>query len=97
MFCNRAQGQEWTNSANSTDGDEEDSLTQYQNTRNANAFNWMALNVGTAGDNIHKIEVWADWTIAETGEAVASAAVGNRTLILEPVKAAHREAVAELG
>lgn len=103
VFCNRAQEQQWTDTAAPNNDDGGDRLRQHLDTRTANAFNWMALNVGTTypgvdGDsNVHVIKVWADWDVVETANAVAEARVGNRTLILEPVKSAHREAVTELG
>ena len=103
VFCNRAQEQQWTDTSSGPNAgdDSGDRLRQYLDTRTANAFNWMALNVGTeyggTTSNVHKIEVWADWDVAQTANAVAQAAVGNRTLILEPVKAANDERVTELG
>lgn len=98
VFCDRAQEQTWTGDNDATElmqGDEDgdDELRQYTSTRTANAFNWLALNVGTAGDDIHVVELWADWDVQQTADAFAHAAVGNRTLILEPVKAAHGEVV----
>lgn len=100
VFCNRAQEQQWTENSVPAD-DSDDTLRQYLNTRTANAFNWMALNVGTeyggSENNTHKIEVVATWKTTATGGAMATAIVGNRTLILEPVKAANREAVTEVG
>ena len=103
VFCNRAQEQEWTDSTDPVTGDDDgdDQLRQYLDTRTANAFNWLALNVGTeyggTEANVHKIEVWAEWTTEATAGAIAEAAVGNRTLVLEPVKAAVGERVTELG
>lgn len=103
VFCNRAQEQQWTDSTAAIVGDDDgdDKLRQHLDTRTANAFNWMALNVGTTyqgtENNVHKIEVIATWVTDATDNAVAKATVGNRTLILEPVKAANREAVTELG
>jgi hypothetical protein len=103
VFCNRAQEQQWTDTATGPNAgdDSEDQLRQYLDTRQANAFNWLALNVGTeyggTEDNVHKIEVVATWTTEATAGALAQAAVGNRTLILEPVKAAVGERVTELG
>jgi hypothetical protein len=105
VFCNRAQEQQWTDSSAPVVGNDDsgDQLRQYLSSRNANGFNWMALNVGTeypgtpAGSNIHEIEVWAEWTVNATAQGLATAAVGNRTLILEPVKAAHYEVVTDLG
>jgi hypothetical protein len=98
VFCNRAQSQQWTNSANSTDGDQNDKITQHLDTRTANGFNWMALNVGETypgtEDNVHLVELHARWTTSNpTASSMATATVGNRTLILEPVKAWNREAV----
>lgn len=109
VFCNRAQAQQWSDkagetAANPTVDEDDDELRQYLNTRTANGFNWMALNVGTTypgvdGDsNVHTIKVWADWDVQTTSaDALAEVRVGNRTLILEPVKSAHRETVTELG
>jgi hypothetical protein len=102
VFCDRAQEQQWTgdndvSEAMQGDEDNDDKLRQYTSTRTANAFSWLALNVGTAGDDVHEIQLWADWDVTETANAVAHAAVGNRTLVLEPVKAAVGEAVTELG
>ena len=95
VFCNRAQEQQWTDSAAPNNDDGGDKLRQYLNTRTANAFSWMALNVGATGstNNIHKIELIATWTTTATAGAIAEARVGNRTLVLEPVKAANGETV----
>jgi hypothetical protein len=103
VFCNRAQEQQWTDSSEPVVGNDDsgDQLRQYTDTRTANGFNWMALNVGTnypgTEDNVHKVELWARWATDATQNAVASAKVGNRTLVLEPVKAAHGETVVDLG
>jgi hypothetical protein len=60
----------------------------------------MALNVGTnypgTDNNVHKVELWARWNTDATDNAVAEAKVGNRTLVLDPVKAAHGESVVDL-
>jgi hypothetical protein len=99
VFCDRVHEQE----ANFTaDGDDDsDFVRSYLKTRSANSFEWLALNVGTeypgTSDNVHKVEMWAQFETQTAGEALAEAAVGNRTLILEPVKAAHGEEVVELG
>jgi hypothetical protein len=99
VFCERAQEQQWTDSSQPVFGndDSQDQLRQYSSTREANAFNWMALNVGETyqgtSDNVHKVELHATWTTSTAGAAVANAIVGNRTMILEPVKAWNREAV----
>lgn len=97
VFCNRAHEQQWTDSAAPNNDDGGDKLRQYIDTRTANAFNWLALNVGTtyagSGDNVHKIDLVATWNTDATAGAIAEAVVGNRTLVLEPVKAWNREAV----
>lgn len=103
VFCSRTQEQQWTDSNDPVKGNDDggDQLRQYLSTRNANGFNWMALNIGSnypgTNNNIHKIELWAHWDVSTAGAANASAIVGNRTLILEPVKASNRETVTELG
>jgi hypothetical protein len=97
VFCSRAQEQQWTDGTVPPD-DGKDQLRQYLDTRDANAFNWMALNVGETyqgtTDNVHKVELHASWVTSTSGAgAIATAIVGNRTMILEPVKAWNREAV----
>jgi hypothetical protein len=89
VFCNRLY--ERTTQLGSDD--DEDSIRTFMRTRNANGFNWMALNVGSA---THTIEVWAELTTDATARASALAVVGNRTLIVEPVKSANDEAVSEI-
>jgi hypothetical protein len=59
----------------------------FQNTRSANAFNWGALNVG---NGIHTLEVKAQLDASVTGVGTfAQAAVGKRTLVVEPAKLAN--------
>ncbi len=89
VFCNRTYQRETSLGSD----DEEDSIRTFMETREANGFNWMALNVGSA---THLIEVKAQLTTAETAKADAIAVVGNRTLIVEPVKSANDETVTEL-
>lgn len=74
--------------------DEDATIKTLQRTGQANAFNWMALDVGSA---VHTIEVKAMFIKATDGDATALAAVGKRTLIVEPTKAANDEAVTTLG
>ena len=91
VFCNRAHQQ------TTTDFDDNDArLEQFLRTRSANGFNWMALNVGSG---IHTIKVFAEYNndtvegLTAAGDSEAQGVVGNRTLIIEPVKAANDEAV----
>jgi hypothetical protein len=89
VFCNRLY--ERTTQLGSDD--EQDSIRTFMRTRSANGFNWMALNVGSA---THLIEVKAELTTSSTARSSALAVVGNRTLIVEPVKSANDETVTEL-
>lgn len=88
-FCDRLEQRK-----TSLFDDEDATIETLQRTGQANAFNWMALNVGSA---VHTIEVKATLTHAATDNADALAAVGKRTLIVEPTKSANDEAVTSLG
>ena len=90
VFCNRTYQRQTQLGAD----DEDDSIRTFMETREANGFNWMALNVGSA---THKIEVKAQLTTDQTAAASAIAVIGNRTLIVEPVKSANDETVTALG
>jgi hypothetical protein len=100
VFCNRAYGRSVEDTEGDGDVDKED---DYIRTRTANAFNWIALNTGTGfdspanGNNILDIVVWADYTTETTGDAVAEAFVGQRTLVVEPTHLAVRETVGSQG
>ena len=61
------------------------SISQYQATKNANAFNWLRQNVG-AGQ--HTITVKADLS-SSAMNGTAEAIVGNRTLVVDPTKMAN--------
>lgn len=89
VFCNRLYQRE-----TSLFDDEDATIRTYIETRTANGFNWMALNVGSA---THLIEVKARLSTDATTNATAMAAVGKRTLIVEPVKASNHEEVTALG
>lgn len=59
----------------------------FQNTKTANAFNWVRLNVGSGEHTIRvKADVVeeSDATTGDTSEAQAY--IGNRSLIVEPTK-----------
>ncbi|HEX7166183.1 MAG TPA: hypothetical protein VF230_04295 [Acidimicrobiales bacterium] len=88
-FCDRLDERETT-----VFDDEDATIRTLQRTGNANGFNWLKLNTGSG---IHTIEVKADLTHAATDGADALAAVGKRTLIIEPVKAANDETITQLG
>lgn len=82
VFCDRLHRQ------TTTDLDDEDArIEQYLATRSANAFNWLLPDVGSG---VHTVQVVADLVTAVDGSgALAEAAVGHRTLIVEPTHLAH--------
>jgi hypothetical protein len=100
VFCNRAYGRTVEDTEGDGDVDKED---DYIRTRTANAFNWIALNTGSTyddpanGNNILDIVVWAEYTADTTGDAVADAFVGQRTLVVEPTHLANTETVGGSG
>jgi len=83
VFCNRAVERRTTNF-----DDEDATIETFEDTRDANGFNWVKLNVG---NGVHTIEVRGELTADGTENATAMAAIGNRTLVVQPTKAAHGE------
>lgn len=81
VFCNRTFERETLQF-----DDEDATIKSYLRTRQANAFNWMSLNVGS-GD--HTIAVHAELEASVTNEGRAKAAIGQRMLIVEPTKLAN--------
>lgn len=61
-------------------------LDLFVKTRAANAFNWVTFNVGSG---VHTIVVKARLDVLVSGTGTAHAAVGKRTLIVEPAKLAN--------
>ena len=61
-------------------------LTAFEKTRSANAFNWIALNVGPG---VHSIVVKGRLETIALSAATSAAAVGKRTMIAEPSKLAN--------
>lgn len=98
-FCNRAYSRTETDGEDPADGIDQEA--DYIRTRAANAFNWVATDVGFIyddpgnGNNIIDIELWADYDVSEAGNAVADAFVGTRTLIAEPTNLSVHEQVEE--
>jgi hypothetical protein len=76
-FCNREQELETTNL-----GDPE-VIDLFLRTREANGFNWAALDVG---NGIHELKVFAqlDVEVQGTGSGSALAVVGKRTVQIQP-------------
>jgi hypothetical protein len=103
VFCNRLHRQR-TAGFDDT-GEDDNEIEQYLNSRNANAFNWISINPARYdenSDNILEIEVLGTFTtniVSDPGAAPAQAiaAVGNRSLVIEPVKLAVHENTAPLG
>jgi len=97
VLCNRAHEKRIQDAEDDDDGtDEEYDMTR---TRQANGFNWLALDTGFVyddpanGNNILDIVVWAEFTETTVNRGVAEARVGHRTLIAEPTNASVHEAV----
>ena len=81
VFCERVHQVTFINP------NEDDTIRQFQLTKNANAFNWLRFNVGAA---THTIVVKADMNAGPNmGAATSRALVGNRTLVVTPTKMAN--------
>ena len=97
VFCDRTHAASVTDQETDTDGTDE--LRDYQRTRHANAFNWLALDAGfnydTNNDNLLDIAVYARYTRQglASDPTFADAFVGKRTLIVEPDNASVHEEV----
>lgn len=87
-FCNKFERRTTSNF-----NDEDATIDTLDRVGTSNAFNWLALNVGSG---IHTVEVYGDLTTDATSNASAMAAVGKRTLVIEPTHAAVREDVTPL-
>lgn len=83
-FCNRVYSRTVTDAEDPLDG--QDIEEDFIDTKAANAFNWLRLNVGSG---IHTITVKATLLQQTAGDATAEAAIGNRTLVIEPAKLAN--------
>jgi len=63
-----------------------DRISQYESTKNADAFTWLRQNVGAGS---HTIKVIAEFSTNVVGSGTAEAIIGNRTLVIDPVKMAN--------
>lgn len=70
--------------------DTTDTIRTFLETRHAAGFNWMALNVGSG---THTIRVFAEYTQQNSAAGSATGVIGNRSLIVQPVKAAQSETI----
>lgn len=84
-FCNRVYQRSVVDQENPLDGIDE--TRDYIDTKDATAFNWLRLNLGSG---IHTIVVKGELSASTTGNgSLASAYVGNRSLIVQPAKLAN--------
>lgn len=97
VFCNRAHNKTVRDREDPLDGTDEE--FEHTRTRQANGFNWLAMDVGfnydnpANGNNIVDIVVYAEFTNRMQNRAVAEALVGRRTLIVESTFASIHEQV----
>lgn len=107
-FCNQLHQQRVTDSETQGPGDNPDGIDTHETylaTKNANSFNWLAINTGSTydsaanGNNILDIVVWASLTDSGTAtctlgsKSCSEAIIGHRTLIVEPTNASVHEAI----
>ena len=83
-FCNRTYQRTVTDAEDPLDG--QDVEDDFIDTKAANSFNWLRLNLGSG---VHRIELKGTLSQATSGDATAHAVVGNRSLIVEPAKLAN--------
>lgn len=103
VFCNRLHRQR-TAGFDDT-GEDDNEIEAFLETRNANAFNWISINPArydADSDNILEIEVLGTFNtniVSDPGAAPAQAVavVGNRSLVVEPVKLSVHENTAPTG
>lgn len=81
VFCNRTFERETLNF-----DDEDATIESFLRTRQANAFNWISLDLGSG---THTIAVKAELEASVTNTGRAKAAIGQRTLVAEPTKLAN--------
>ncbi|MCA1830647.1 MAG: hypothetical protein ABR552_09770 [Actinomycetota bacterium] len=84
VFCER------THTVNFMPSTETETIQQFQSTKNADAFTWLRQNVGAGS---HTIVVKADLNTTATN-GTAEAIIGNRTLVVDPVKMANNAIIA---
>lgn len=85
-FCNESHRRK-TSGFDDT-GQADDTIETFDTSKQANAFNWTALNMG---NGIHKIEVVAMLTETAANDNTADAAIGKRTLTANPTHMAVDE------
>lgn len=91
-FCNRVFNRTVQDAEDPQDG--YDRSRDYIETKTANGFNWIRLNVGSG---VHTIALYGDLAHAATSGSNASAYVGNRSMIGIPGKFANDATISEAG
>lgn len=87
-FCNRTYSRTVTDAEDPLDG--QDVEDDFIDTKNANAYHWLRLNLGSG---MHEIVVKATLLQETQGDATAQATIGNRALIVEPTKMANNAVI----
>jgi hypothetical protein len=87
-FCNRSYQR-----TTSMFDDDDATIETFFRTKDTHGFNWSSLDLGSA---THTIQVLGELTQEEEGDATAEVVVGDRTLVVEPVKSANDEAITDL-
>lgn len=97
-MCNRVYERTVTDQEGNNPKDGIDGSEDYIDTKDANAFNWVRLNMGSG---VHTITVKADVVVESSGvnggSGVADAYIGNRSLIGIPGKFANDATISEAG
>jgi hypothetical protein len=88
VFCEREHQVQFTPDTSN------ESISQFQKTKNADAFNWLRFNVGAG---THTITVKGELHTDATSSASAEAIVGNRTLIVDPTHMANNAVISSTG
>ena len=78
VFCERVEELEIQDMDDSTGNF---TIRQYEQTRQANAFNWWKLDLGSG---THTVNVYADIDSYNTEGSMAKGAIGKRTLLVDP-------------
>ena len=91
VFCNRTYSSTTNGFSEAGSGNSDPTITTYQATKNADAFNWVALNVG---NGIHTISVHGELTthVTDASKDMAQAVVGNRTVVVDTTQTAQNQA-----
>jgi hypothetical protein len=91
VFCNRTYSSTTNGFSEAGSGNSSPTITTYQATKNADEFNWVAMNVG---NGIHTISVHAELTthVTDASKDMAQAVVGDRTVVVDTTQTAQNTA-----